>query len=583
MKKSLRYLKPFKKQLILGPIFKLIEAIFELIIPIIMALIIDKGLIVDAQGYVIGGDTKYILTMGAVMLGLSVLGLCSSLTCQFFASRASQGYGTLLRNELFEHINSLSHQELDQIGSANLVTIMTNDINQLQLAVAMFIRLVVRAPFLVIGSLIMAFLINVKIAIIFVIMIPIISLILWFIMKKSAKKYPIVQNQLDTMSKITTETLTGARVIKSFVRQDNEMKKFEKETLFYEKESLNIAKITSFLNPLTFACINLAILAILYFGGKQVSYGHLTQGNIIALVNYMNQILLALVVVSNLVVIFTKAKASLDRCELLFSKTSTITDNDITLSAFDENAPLFEFDHVSFKYPLSDNEAISDISFQIHQHETIGIIGGTGSGKTTILNLLERFYDCSSGTIYYKGKNIKHTPLKVLRNDIAHVFQKATLFKGTIRSNLTMKNKNATKEQMIEALKKAGAYDFCITYDDFLDHVVEEGGKNFSGGQKQRLCIARSLLDTASLLILDDSTSALDYLTDRYVRDNLQKLSHHPAILLISQRANSLMNADQIIVIDNGNVVGIGTHSQLLQSCFIYQEIYQSQQKSEVK
>ena len=581
MKKSLTYLKHVKKQLILGPIFKLIEAIFELLIPMIMAYIIDHGLTVNDQGYVIAGNQRFILTMGCVILVMGILGLCSSLVCQFYASRASQGYGTVLRNELFAHIHSLSFQELDQIGSANLVTIMTNDINQLQLAVAMFIRLVIRAPFLIIGSVVMAFIINVYVGLIFVAIIPILSIILYVTMKKSAKRYPVIQNQLDVLSNTTMENLSGARVIKAFVRQENEMQRFEKETTTFQNESNRVAKITAFLNPLTFACINLAILAVLYFGGRQIQIGNLSQGDVIALVNYMNQILLALIVVSNLVVIFTKAKTSLQRCELLFSKTSSILDEK-EVPTYDENAPLFVFDKVSFQYPLSENEVIHHISFSIQKGETIGMIGGTGAGKTTILNLIERFYDCTKGSIYYKGQEIQKTPLSLLRKDIAQVFQKNTLFKGTIRSNLKMKNPQASDEEIITALKLACAYDFCKEYDDFLDHAVEEGGKNFSGGQRQRLCIARAILDKASLLILDDATSALDYLTDKTVRENLKHLPFHPSILLVSQRAHSIQYADKILVIDGGEIVGMGTHQELLQKCKVYQEIVQSQQQSGV-
>ncbi len=583
MKKCLKYLKPFKKQLILGPIFKLIEAIFELIVPMIMALVIDKGLISDANGNIVGGNEKYILTMGAIILGLGILGLASSLTCQFFASRASQGYGTLLRNELFTHINNLSFQELDKVGSANLITIMTTDIDQLQTAVAMFIRLVIRAPFLVIGSLVMAFIINVKVAIIFVIMIPIIGLILWLIMKKSAKRYPVVQKELDEISKVTSENLTGARVIKSFVKQETEINRFNKESKFYHDESIKIAKITSWLNPLTFACINLAILAVLYFGGIQVKVGSLTQGNVIALVNYLNQILLALIVVSNLVVIFTKAKASLDRCNNLFSLETSIVDSNNKLVEFDSNKPLFEFKNVSFKYPNSDNEAISNISFTIDNNSTVGLIGGTGAGKSTIIQLLERFYDVSKGEILFHGINIKNISINELRNHISQVFQKSTLFKGTIRSNLTMKNKEATDKDIYNALDLACASDFVNKYDDKIDHLVEEDGKNFSGGQRQRLCIARAILSPCELLILDDSTSALDYLTDLKVRQNIKKLKRPLSVLISSQRASTIKDANSIIVVDSGTIVGIGTHTELLNNCPIYQEIYNSQTKEENK
>lgn len=575
MIKSLTYLKRFKKQLILGPIFKLIEAIFELIVPLIMAMVIDNGINLDADGKVIGGNINYIIVMGIVIVSLGILGLASSLTCQFFASRASQGYGTVLRNELFKHINSLSFNELDQLGTNNLVNVMTNDINQLQLAVAMLIRLVIRAPFLVIGGLVMSFIINYKVGFIFLITIPIIAFFLAIIMKKSSKKYLDVQKKLDDLTLISSENLTGARVIKAFNKEEREINRFENKTIEYQKEAVNIAKITSFLNPITFLLINIAIIFIIYFGGIQVNIGNLTQGNVIALVNYMNQILLALIVVSNLVVIFTKAKASLDRCERVFSLQSSLIDGKDNVN---ENYPdIVRFENVSFKYPLSENYVIENIDFNLPKGKTLGIIGGTGSGKTTIINLIERFYDASLGNVYFCNKNIKNLNKEYLRNQIGLVSQKSILFKGNIRSNMLMAKKNATDEEIFEALKIANA-DFVLNLPDKLDHIVEEGGKNYSGGQRQRLTIARAILQKPQLLILDDSTSALDYLTDYNLRHNLATMMPKDmSLIIISQRANSLKNADEIIVIDEGLVVGKGNHNFLLKNCPTYQEIYKSQ------
>lgn len=578
MPKTLSYLKKFKKQLILGPVFKLIEAIFELIVPMIMALIIDKGIYLDENGIVIGGNANYIVKMGIVIVVLGILGLLSSFTCQFFASRASQGYGTELRNALFAHIQSLSHHELDQVGSSNLVNIMNNDVNQLQLAVAMLIRLVIRAPFLVIGGLIMSFLIHYQIGFIFLITIPIISLCLFFIMKKSAAKYHQVQKKLDDLSLISSENLTGSRVIKAFNQQEEEIKKFSKKTVEYQDEAIQIAKITSLLNPLTFLVVNIAIVILLFFGGRFVNIGTLSKGNVIALVNYMNQILLALIVVSNLVVIFTKAKASLERCNRIFSLQSSLKSGNQQIEIKD-NQPILSFENVSFKYPNSENYAIENISFQLYLGQTLGIIGGTGSGKSTILQLIEHFYDATDGKIYFANQKMENIALEQLRKEVGLVSQKAVLFKGTIASNFLMAKEDATEEEMIQALKIAEAYDFVSKYDDFLAHPVEEGGKNFSGGQRQRLSIARAVLASPHLLILDDSTSALDYLTDFNVRKNIQQHFQNLATILISQRANSLKNADLILVIDDGKIVGKGTHLSLLENCAIYQEIYASQNK----
>lgn len=566
--KCTHYLKPFTKRLIIGPIFKLIEAIFELIVPILMALIIDEG--VKYQ------NKTYIYSVGAIIIVLGVLGLGSSLVCQFNASRASQGYGTLLRNAIFRKINSLSPKELEKVGSDALINIMGNDINQLQLAVAMLIRLVVRAPFLVLGSLIAACIINLKIGLIFLVMVIFIALILYFVIKESSKRYTKVQDKLDDLSVITSENLKGAREVRGFAMQAKEEERFEKEVKRYQREALTIAKISALLNPLTTIVANFSVIAILYFGGKMVEIGTLSQGEVIALVNYMNQILLALIVVSNLVVIFTKAYASLKRCDALLALNSSI-ENGTVLTLNEETEDLLVFHHVSFAYDVITETSIEDISFTLKRGQTLGIIGGTGSGKSTIVQLIERYFDVTTGTIDYTGKPIQMIDLHTLRSSIGLVQQKAVLFKGTIRSNLQMAAPMATEEEMMRALEVAQAADFVLEKGG-LDSVVEENGRNFSGGQKQRISIAMALVKQPKLLILDDSTSALDYMTDAKVRKGIQDFAKDMTCIIISQRASSLKEANQILVLDEGKMMGMGTHQSLLNSCEVYQEICASQE-----
>lgn len=569
--RCISYLKPFTKRLIIGPIFKFIEAVFELIVPILMALIIDEGIKNR------GGDLKYIYIVGIIIIILGILGLASSLVCQFSASRASQGYGTLLRNAIFKKINSLSEKELDNVGSDALVNIMTNDINQLQLAVAMLIRLVVRAPFLVLGSLIASMIINFKIGLIFLIMIILISIILYFIIKVSSKKYTKVQNKLDDLSIVSSENLKGSREVRGFAMQEKEKDRFIKEAKSYQKEALSIAKISSLLNPLTSIITNIAIIAIIYFGSKMVNGGNLLQGEVIALVNYMNQILLALIVVSNLVVIFTKAYASLKRCDALLSLNSSIKNGKESIVNLD-NENIIEFKNVSFAYDDITETSIHNIDFSIKRGATIGIIGGTGSGKSTLIKLIERFYDPTVGKIYLSGKNLQEYNLNILRKSIGLVHQKAVLFKGTIRTNLQMANNNATDDEMIAALRVAKAFDFVMEKGG-LDALVEENGRNYSGGQKQRITIAQAIVKRPNILILDDSTSALDYMTDAAVRENIKNYSKDLTTIIISQRASSLKDADKIIVLDDGKITGFDTHEQLLKNNEIYKEVYEIQNK----
>lgn len=562
-----KYLNPFKKRLIVGPIFKLIEAIFELIVPILMARIIDIG--------IKNSDKIYVYKVGAIIIILGILGLGSSLVCQFNASRASQGYGTDLRNAIFTKINKLSPKELDSVGSDALINIMTNDVNQLQLAVAMLIRLVVRAPFLVIGSLVASFIINYKVGFIFLALIVLISIILYVIIRTSSVKYTKVQNKLDDLSVATSENLKGSREVRGFAMQDKEEKRFAIYANEYQKEAISIARISSLLNPLTSIVTNFAIIAILYFGGKLVSIGELTQGEVIALVNYMNQILLALIVVSNLVVIFTKAFASLKRCDKLLALETSIKDGELNAEFSEED--VIKFDNVTFAYGDLTKPALENLNFIIKNHSTVGIIGSTGSGKSTIVQLIERFYDPTEGTVELNGKDLKEYSQESLRKSIGMVHQKAILFKGTIRSNLLMANPNASEEEMLVALKTSEAIDF-VNDKGGLDAEVEENGRNFSGGQKQRLNIAIALVKQPKLLILDDSTSALDYITDAKVRKAIKEYSKNMTSIIISQRASSIKDADEIIVLDDGKIQGIGTHHQLLENCPIYQAICASQE-----
>lgn len=575
MFKIYRYLKGFKKQLIIGPTFKLIEAIFELIVPLVMAKIIDVG----AKN----GDVDYVIKMGIVMVLLGVVGLACSLTCQYNAAVASQGFGTVLRRELFAHINTLSHNELDKIGTPSLITRMTNDINQLQLSVAMLIRLVVRAPFLVIGSAAISFFIDWKLACIFLITVPFVALILYVVMSKSIPLYKKVQSRLDRISLVTRENLVGTRVIRAFSKQKSEQERFEAETQELNAVSVRVGRLSALLNPLTYIVLNAAIIAIVWFGGYRVFDGALQQGQIIALVQYMTQILLALVVVANLVVIFTKASACAKRVNEIFEITPTIQDgNTFSPTVADEKSFAIEFSEVSFSYNQGSENALSSLIVAIQKGETVGIIGGTGSAKSTIVNLIARFYDASSGEILINGIDIKSYSLKKLRSIIGIVPQAASLFSGTLRDNLRLGNELASDEQLYTALETAQASEFVKKLDGGLDFKILQAGKNLSGGQKQRVTIARALAMRPEILILDDSSSALDFATDSALRSAIKKNTENMTVIMVSQRATTIKNADKIIVLDEGNVVGIGRHDELFADCAIYKEICLSQQSTEL-
>ena len=573
MLKFARFLKQFKREVLIGPVFKLTEAVFELIVPLVMAQIIDVG--------IANGDRGYVLRMGGVMVLLGLVGLGCALICQYCAARASQGFGTVLRSEMFRHINTLSHGEIDQIGTPSLITRITNDVNQLQLAVAMLIRLVVRAPFLVIGATVMALLLDWKLACIFFVAAPLMALVLYLVMSRSIPFYRIIQKKLDRISLITRENLSGVRVIRAFSRQEKEKERFAQASEDQMTTSITVGRISALLNPLTSAIINLAIAAVIWFGGFRVDAGGMTQGEVIAFVNYLNQILLAMIVVANLVVIFTKAAASATRVDEVLELHPSIVNRVSRPAQEVEGSPEIAFDAVSFAYPDAGAYSLSDISFTVARGQTLGIIGGTGCGKSTLVNLIPRFYEVSQGSIKVDGVDVRDYPMEQLRGKVGIVPQRAVLFSGTLRQNMQWRKQDATDEEIWQALETAQAASFVRKMPDGLDSVILQGGKNLSGGQKQRLTIARALVGEPEILILDDSASALDFATDAALRQAIAKFSagrgNRMTTIIVSQRANTVRYADQIVVLDDGKAAGIGTHEQLLESCQIYREIYWSQ------
>lgn len=573
MLKFARFLKQFKREVLIGPVFKLTEAVFELIVPLVMAQIIDVG--------IANGDRGYVLRMGGVMVLLGLVGLGCALICQYCAARASQGFGTVLRSEMFRHINTLSHGEIDQIGTPSLITRITNDVNQLQLAVAMLIRLVVRAPFLVIGATVMALLLDWKLACIFFVAAPLMALVLYLVMSRSIPFYRIIQKKLDRISLITRENLSGVRVIRAFSRQEKEKERFAQASEDQMSTSIAVGRISALLNPLTSAIINLAIAAVIWFGGFRVDAGGMTQGEVIAFVNYLNQILLAMIVVANLVVIFTKAAASATRVDEVLELHPSIVNRVSRPAQEVEGSPEIAFDAVSFAYPDAGAYSLSDISFTVARGQTLGIIGGTGCGKSTLVNLIPRFYEVSQGSLKVDGVDVRDYPMEQLRGKVGIVPQKAVLFSGTLRQNMQWRKQDATDEEIWQALETAQAASFVRKMPDGLDSVILQGGKNLSGGQKQRLTIARALVGEPEILILDDSASALDFATDAALRRAIAKFSaergNRMTTIIVSQRANTVRYADQIVVLDDGKAAGIGTHEQLLESCQTYREIYWSQ------
>ncbi|MBS7131325.1 ABC transporter ATP-binding protein [Clostridium paraputrificum] len=571
MFKLIPYLKDFKKECFLGPLFKLLEAILELIVPLVMAKIIDIGV----KSY----DTSYIIKMGILIIILGIVGLGSALVCQYFAAKASQGFGTKLRNELFHHINSLSHSEIDNIGTPSLITRIINDVNQLQVAVAMAIRLGVRAPFIILGSAIMAMFINLKLSLIFFLSIPLIVLTLYLVMGKAVPLYRVIQKKLDKISLITRENLDGVRVVRAFSKQEVEKNRFNIATLDHSNTAIKVGKLSALLNPLTFMIMNFSIAFIVWFGGIGVNNGNFTQGEIIAFVNYMTQILLTLIVVANLVIIFTKASASATRVNEVLDTKSSIKEasSSTKVQATNNSSKIIEFKNVSFSYNNSKQYSLENISLSINKGETIGIIGGTGAGKSTLVNLMPRFYESTEGEIFINGENIKNYSIKDLRNLFGIVPQKAVLFTGSLRENMKWANKNASDEEILMALDIAQCSDFVSNLKDGLDTAVLQGGKNFSGGQKQRLTIARALVGSPKIIILDDSSSALDFATDLKLRQALNTHAKEITTIIVSQRASSIKNSDKIVVLDDGKLAGIGTHEELLENSEVYKEICLSQ------
>lgn len=573
MWKLRRFLKDYRKQVIIGPIFKWMEAVLELIVPLVMAKIIDVG--------VKNADKGYVFRMGGLLLLIAAVSLGCALVCQYSASIASQGVGTNLRREMFDRINRFSHAELDRFGTHSLITRLTNDVNQLQVAVAMLIRLVVRAPFLAIGAVVMAFTIDVKLSLIFLVVFPLIVGVLYFVMNRSIPFFRVMQKKLDKISLITRENLEGARVIRAFSKQDAELSRFTSASDDLANTSVRVGRLSALLNPLTYVIMNLGIVAILWFGGFRVDSGRLTQGEIIAFVNYMTQILQALIVVANLVVIFTKASASASRINEVLETEPSVSD-----AVSGEVAPLadeaaLEFDRVAFAYAGAEEPSLSGITVKLRPGETLGVIGGTGSGKSTFVSLIPRFYDATSGEVKVFGRDVKEYPLAELRRLVGTVPQKAAVVSGTIRENLRWAKPDATDEELWAALKTAQAESFVEALPQKLETRVEQGGKNFSGGQKQRLTIARALVGKPSILILDDSASALDFATDAALRKALRTETKGMTVIMVSQRASTIRYADQILVLDDGSVAGLGTHGELFENCPVYREICLSQLSAE--
>ena len=577
MEKALQSTKKYIPYFIIGPLFKVIEVIFELLTPFLMKYIVDEGF----NAGTLNNDYTKIIYPGLIMIAFAVFGFCSTLVCQKLASIASQGTGTELRNKIYRKIINFSNSDIEHFGKGNLVNLLTNDVNRIQSVVAMIIRLVIRAPILVIGSVVCAFLIDIYAGIIFVSIVPLVMFIYFLILKISGKQYKKVQKQNDKIVEKTNDDISGIKAIKSFNNEEKEINEYEQLTSSYYFESKKAILTNELINPLTIFIVNVAIMAVIYLATytfKSPFVVDLRKGDVVALISYLNSILLALIALCNLILVFVKGFSSnarinefLNYKEVIDNKGKSIKDS----LELKEN--LVKFNDVSLSFN-NENNVLNHIDFEINKGETIGLIGGTGSGKTLLINVLERFYDFNEGEIFYKGINIKDYDISSLRNDIGLVSQKPHFLKGTIKSNMLIGKSDATDEEIIEALKMSKAYEFVSKYDDLLNHEVLENGKNFSGGQKQRLAIARGILRAKELLILDDSTSALDYLTDKEVRKNLKRKKI--TTLIISQRCSSIKDADRIYIIEHGEIVGVGTHKQLLKNNEVYKEIYASQTRS---
>lgn len=566
MKKLLVYLKGYEKETVLAPLFKMLEALFELFVPLVMAAVIDVG---------IGGhDRGYVIRMCLVLITLGVIGLACSITAQYFAAKAATGFSTVLRRELFAHIQSLSYTEMDNLGTSTLITRMTSDINQVQSGVNLVLRLFLRSPFIVFGAMVMAFTVDVKAAMIFVVAIPMLSVVVFGIMIWTMPLYRRVQGALDKVLGLTRENLTGVRVIRAFCLEEQEQTHFREKNECLTDMQKFVGKISGLMNPLTYIIVNGAVVVLLYTGAIRVDQGIITTGAVVALVNYMNQILVELVKLANLIINITKSVACGNRIQSVLEIPSSMKNgSDTNLARADEVV----FDHVGLTYAQAGTESLTDIDFSAKAGQTIGIIGGTGSGKSSLVNLIPRFYDATAGAVKINGKNVKDFDLETLREMVGIVPQKAVLFKGTIEDNLRWGKKDATEEELWEALETAQAAEFVRERADGLQAKIDQGGKNLSGGQRQRLTIARALVGHPGILILDDSASALDFATDAALRKALREMKGNPIVFIVSQRTSSIRHADQIIVLDDGMVAGIGTHQELLENCPVYQEIHYSQ------
>lgn len=573
MKKLLKYLKDYKKESVLSPLFKMLEASFELIVPLVVTAIIDIG---------IGNrDRGYILKMCLIMVALGLVGLVCSVTAQFFAAKAAVGFGTKVRHQMFAHIQTFSFSEIDKAGTATLITRMTSDINQVQSGVNMVLRLFLRSPFIVFGAMIMAFTIDVSAALIFVVTIPLLSLVVFGIMAVSIPLYKKVQERLDRVLGITRENLSGVRVIRAFHKEEEEKAEFEESLEALTGIQNHVGRISAFMNPVTFIIINGGIIALLCTGAVRIDSGILTQGQVVALVNYMSQILVELIKLANLIVTITKAVACGNRIEAVLEMKSSmpVDGKNERAESLKDSEYMVEFSYVGLTYQDGAAESLTNIDFKVKSGETVGIIGGTGCGKTSLVNLIPRFYDATAGEVKVKGVDVKEYPLEELREMVGIVMQKAVLFRGTIRENLCWGKADATEEELYEALDTAQAREVAEGKEGRLDARVTQGGKNFSGGQRQRLTIARALVRKPQILILDDSASALDYATEAKLRKAIQEINNRPTVFIVSQRTSSIQHADKIIVLDDGEITGVGTHQQLLDTCEVYREIYESQYK----
>lgn len=573
MKKLLYFMKDYKKESVLAPLFKMLEAFFELFVPLVVASIIDDGIVPK--------DSGHIIRMCLLLLVLAAVGLTCSITAQYFAAKSAVGAATGIRYELFTHIQTLGYEEMDMVGTSTLITRMTSDINQVQNGINLVLRLFLRSPFIVFGAMIMAFTIDVKAAMIFVVAIILLSIVVFGVMFITKPLYKKVQSGLDTILGTTRENLTGVRVIRAFHQEQAEYNKFLAENEELTSLQKFAGKISGLTNPLTFIIINFAILVLIHTGAVRVSLGTLSQGQVVALYNYMSQILVELIKLANLIISVTKAMACFNRIQDVFHIEPSMKEGTKTVAAAGNTTPAVEFKNVSFTYAGGGDYAVENISFKAMPGQTIGIIGGTGSGKSTLVNLIPRFYDVSEGEVDIAGKNIQDYTYGFLRNTISVVPQKAQLFAGTIRDNLTFGCPDATEEQIEEALAISQAKEFVDTKEGRLDAKIEQGGKNLSGGQRQRLTLARALVPQSDILIMDDSASALDYATDARLRKAIQDMKRKPTVFIVSQRTSSIQNADMILVLDDGKIAGQGTHEQLLKSCNIYREIYETQFKKE--